>query len=198
LYATIIDPEAGARRAVRCRYNAPMLHALKLHAASVCESVTSVEAFVTRQAARLCVRYVVHGAIADLRIPDPASGGRADELWQHTCCEAFICEEDGAYYEFNWSPTTQWAAYRFAGYRAGMVNAEVGAPVITQSRAAGHFELQATIDCEPLALAGLRWRVGGTAVIEEMNGRKSYWALAHPAAQPDFHHPDGFIVELEA
>jgi hypothetical protein len=33
-------------------------------------------------------------------------------------------------------------------------------------------------------------------VIEETNGNKSYWALAHPAGKPDFHHADGFAYEL--
>ena len=33
-------------------------------------------------------------------------------------------------------------------------------------------------------------------VIEEINGRKSYWALKHPAGKPDFHHPDCFALEL--
>src|SRR3546814_3736372 len=29
-----------------------------------------------------------------------------------------------------------------------------------------------------------------SAVIEELDGTKSYWALAHPPGKPDFHHPD--------
>jgi hypothetical protein len=34
------------------------------------------------------------------------------------------------------------------------------------------------------------------AVIEDGNGRLSYWALGHPQGKPDFHHPDGFTLEL--
>jgi hypothetical protein len=33
-------------------------------------------------------------------------------------------------------------------------------------------------------------------VIEETNGAKSYWALKHPPGKPDFHHADGFVLEL--
>jgi hypothetical protein len=40
------------------------------------------------------------------------------------------------------------------------------------------------------------WHVGLSAVIEETNGRKSYWALCHPPGKPDFHHPDCFALEL--
>jgi hypothetical protein len=35
-------------------------------------------------------------------------------------------------------------------------------------------------------------------VIEETNGRKSYWALAHPPGKPDFHHSDCFALGLPA
>jgi hypothetical protein len=40
------------------------------------------------------------------------------------------------------------------------------------------------------------WRLALSAVIEETNGNKSYWALAHPSGKPDFHHKDGFAYEL--
>jgi hypothetical protein len=175
-----------------------MAQALKLHPDSICEAVTRLDVVVMRQATRLSVRYVVHGTMAALRIPAVAATSRTDELWQHTCCEAFIGTDAGVYYEFNWSPATQWAAYKFSGYRAGMANADTSAPIIAQARGEERFEMQATIDCESLGLASKHWRLGVTAVIEEMNGRKSYWALAHPPGKPDFHHADGFVMELEA
>ena len=34
------------------------------------------------------------------------------------------------------------------------------------------------------------------AVLEEKDGTKSYWALAHAADKPDFHHPDCFVAKL--
>ena len=37
-----------------------------------------------------------------------------------------------------------------------------------------------------------------SAVIEELDGTKSYWALAHPPGKPDFHHPDCFALTLGA
>jgi hypothetical protein len=33
-------------------------------------------------------------------------------------------------------------------------------------------------------------------VVEEIDDRLSYWALAHPAERPDFHHPDGFVLQI--
>jgi hypothetical protein len=36
-----------------------------------------------------------------------------------------------------------------------------------------------------------------SAIIEEEDGTKSYWALAHPReGPPDFHHPSCFVLEL--
>ena len=34
------------------------------------------------------------------------------------------------------------------------------------------------------------------AVIEEIDDRLSYWALTHPAERPDFHHPEGFVLQI--
>jgi hypothetical protein len=173
-----------------------MLHALKLHPDSVCEAVGRIDASLTRRAAHLVLRVIVHGNITALRIP-PVQIGRADRLWEHTCCEAFIQAGDEAYYEFNLSPSTQWAAYRFNGYRQGMTNAEIVAPAITVAADAAQFELQARIDCTQLPMLNAKWRAGLSVVIEEGTGRKSYWALAHTTGKPDFHHADGFVIELE-
>ena len=37
-----------------------------------------------------------------------------------------------------------------------------------------------------------------SAVIEEVDGQLSYWALTHPGERPDFHNPDGFVLDLPA
>ena len=38
--------------------------------------------------------------------------------------------------------------------------------------------------------------LGLSAVIEEQDGTKSYWALAHPDGPPDFHDPACFAASL--
>jgi hypothetical protein len=41
------------------------------------------------------------------------------------------------------------------------------------------------------------WRLGLSAVLEEKDGTKSYWALAHPNPdKPDFHLADCFTAKL--
>jgi hypothetical protein len=64
-----------------------MLHVLKRHPDSACDAVVRIDASLTRQAALLALRVIVHGNIASLKIPPAVNASRADELWQHTCCE---------------------------------------------------------------------------------------------------------------
>lgn len=143
-------------------------------------------------AGQVRLRYVVTGGIAGLVLPEAATPERADDLWKTTCFEAFAARGDGGYREFNFAPSTQWAAYDFDGYRAGMRSADVLAPRIEGRHGQAHYELHVAFD-----LPGEGpWRVGLTAVIEETDGVKSYWALKHPGGKPDFHHADGFVLEL--
>jgi len=149
--------------------------------------------------AGLLLRYVVSGRLADVRVPTIASPTRADELWKHTCFEAFICGSGVTYYEFNFAPSTQWAAYEFSGYRTGMkVVEELNAVTIAMESNADRLELRVSLSLRRLAKlpADAVWRLGVSAVIEETNGRKSYWALAHPSGKPDFHHSDCFVLAL--
>ena len=128
------------------------------------------------------------------------AAARSDGLWQHTCFEAFVRGLSGTeYYEFNFAPSTQWAAYRFSGYRSGMcVAAEISAPLIEVRSSPDCFTLQASLELDRLSDLPRRasWRLGLSAVIEDTSGCKSYWALAHPPGKPDFHHADCFAHEL--
>ncbi|HET7811102.1 MAG TPA: DOMON-like domain-containing protein [Steroidobacteraceae bacterium] len=133
-----------------------------------------------------------------LKLPAPAAPARTDGLWRHTCFELFLRDPaDGAYLEFNFSPSGQWAAYEFDGYRAGMRPLEMDAPLINPggSEAEG-FGLSALLR-QPGLWRALPVRVGISAVIEEADGTTSYWALAHPPGKPDFHHADSFALELK-
>ena len=175
-----------------------MRYTLKRHPDSLCAAVTHIEVDVARpRAGSLLLSYVVTGKIGDLLLPAVTAPAQADELWRHTCFEAFVrAVPDGSYYEFNFAPSTQWAAYRFDGYRSGMrVAAEIGAPKIEVGSTPERYTLRASLDLGGSSSAS-GWRLGLSAVIEEANGRKSYWALAHPPGKPDFHHSDCFAVEL--
>jgi hypothetical protein len=168
--------------------------ALSLHPDSRCAAVTSIEVEVAHpRPGSLLLTYVVTGTIRDLRLPPSASPARTDELWRHTCFEAFVRMPNGeAYYEFNFAPSTEWAAYRFDGYRAGMrVADEIRAPRIEVPSGAERCAVWASLE-----LGVAAGRLGLAAVIEESNGNKSYWALTHPPGKPDFHHSDCFALEF--
>ncbi len=175
--------------------------ALKIHPDTTSAAVTGIEVDVTRpRPGCMALVYAVTGKIDDLRIASRTEPARADELWKHTCFETFIRAAGGAdYYEFNFSPSTQWAAYRFSGYRAAMHIADE----IQASPDRNRTRRRRATHCRPRSnwigqncLDSEKWQLGLSAVIEELNGRKSYWALAHPPGKPDFHHSDCFAYEF--
>ncbi len=176
---------------------------LKLHPDSPCRAAVRIEVDVERpRAGQLGLRYLVTGATGDLRLPALAPSVRADELWRHTCFEAFLAAPPyPGYLEFNFAPSTQWAAYRFARYREGMNTLhDISAPAIEVEPRDGSFELRVSLALDRLAElpGGAAWRLGLSAVIVGASGQKSYWALAHPPGRADFHHADCFALELAA
>jgi hypothetical protein len=176
---------------------------LKLHPDSRCLAATRIDVDVARPGpGNLVLRYVVTGKTSVLRLPPLAAPARKDELWQHTCFEAFVgASASTAYYEFNFAPSMEWAVYRFSGYRREMsVANEAGAPRIDVQSSGARYQLQASLalDRLPGLPSDAVWCLGLSAVIEESGGRKSYWALAHPPGKPDFHHSDCLAIELPA
>jgi hypothetical protein len=169
-------------------------HALTLHPDSVCEAVDAIVVDVVRRRADvLGLRYTAFGRTADLVLPPVVASSRADGLWEHSCFEAFLAAEEGeGYSEINLSPSTQWAGYRFDGYRSGGRNANAPPPRVEVEVHEDRFELRAALH----VWATKPRRMGLSAVIEEKGGRLSYWALAHPPGAPDFHHRDCFAIEL--
>jgi hypothetical protein len=135
------------------------------------------------------------GAPAPRFVLAQGAGVRADGLWRTTCFEAFLrAEGEEPYREWNFAPSGDWAAYDFSGYRAGMASAEVAAqPYIRMEDNLTWWAVGATIS----VAAATRWQLGLSAVLEERDGTRSYWALAHPPGdKPDFHAADCFAARL--
>jgi hypothetical protein len=139
-------------------------------------------------------RYAAYGRIERLIVPERGAPVRQNNLWQTTCFEAFLMPEDGQdYLEFNFSPSTAWAAYHFSAHRAGMSQAAlIAPPEIAVAQGQDHLQLDVAVS---LHLPHDRYRMGLAAVIDE-GGRNSYWALNHPGDAPDFHHRGCFSAEL--
>ena len=153
-------------------------------------------------AATLVCRYSLHGEVGRLRVPGARAGRRADGLWEHTCFEVYVAPwVPTPYYEFNFSPSLDWAAYRFTQYRDGMAPASLArAPGLQARKSSDRLELSATVYLEGLReLATVRrLRLGLAAIVEDQAGALSYWALHHAPGNPDFHVPQAFALELEA
>jgi hypothetical protein len=173
------------------------LHTLIPHPATPPKQVEAVGVEVARHGDTLRLEYSVYPASA-VRLPVAPSTrtaeGRADGLWQATCLELFVRPSGGeGYLEFNFSPSLQWAAYAFDGYREGMRDLPAQDPALRASAVDDRYCL--AVEDLPVLPAG-PLRIALTAVIEELDGTKSYWSLAHPAGKPDFHAPENFALTL--
>lgn len=181
------------------------------HADSACAAVHSLEA--RAQALRpgmIGVEFTLTGELRAVRIPPPGPTERADELWRHTCFEAFVRRDDvPGYLEFNFSPSGAWQAYHFIGYRQDRLPALLPLPphlTVGHRERAGNAAgtddaliLEALIHLPaPFSAAPQGLRLALSAVVEHETGSLSYWALRHAPGRPDFHHPDAFALTLAA
>ena len=189
--------------------NSPTI--LTCHLSTPCAAIHQFAVRVWRDGGKLALQYRLDGDINALEIPPTSPSHRTDGLWQTTCCELFIkgvLQTDsvlkkqsvlvGGYYEFNFSPSTAWAAYAFSAYRQGMVSADLVEPVkIAVRQTAARLELDAVVNVDGLALPNTgKLHLGLSAVVQQQSGAITYWAFAHPEGKPDFHHLDGFVCEL--
>ena len=171
------------------------------HPRTVGQFVDTIEAKLTcDESRRLKLVYRINGALHRFQVPASRQPRRADGLWQHTCFEAFIKESGSSdYYEFNFSPSGEWAAYAFRSYRdGGRFDADSMDPAISVNIEDNCLVLNTAIGLDrlPVIRTATRFLIGLSAVIEASDGSLSYWALKHPAETPDFHHPDSFALEL--
>jgi hypothetical protein len=172
--------------------------ALHPHPASPHDGVSAVRVAVIPGARRLQLHYHLDGDIARLRIPPDSEPVRATELWRHTCFEAFLLRPSSTeYFEYNFSPSGAWAAYRFAAYRQGMADLTEGAaPLISCRASAASLAVAVTLDLDWLQDPFDTVRLGLTAVIEDRAQVLSYWALKHASEKPDFHRAECFVAAL--
>lgn len=142
---------------------------------------------------RLMLRYRLDGC-ERLVVPSYRGRGRGEDLWKTTCFELFLYDGDGRYREYNFSPSGQWAAYGFSGYRNLDTNLDPSqTPEIAHE--SGNTVFVQTVFLHQRELEGAQ-SAALAAVIEETEDRPSYWALEHPGLKPDFHDPYSFRIPL--
>ena len=170
------------------------------HPSTPCSYVRSVSVRVDALGdGRVVFYYQVEGNIDELELPPQRRSAHTDGLWKHTCFEAFVrAPAARGYFEFNFSPSSEWAVYRFDDYRAGMTAIEpTPAPRIICRRREDRLETDVDVHL-PMSDPQHELLLAVAAVLVDHHGNTSYWALAHPAGKPDFHHPDGFVLRLSA
>ncbi len=130
---------------------------------------------------------------------------RIPGLWEHTCFEAFFTwKKNSVYWELNLSPSGDWNLYFFKGYRQGQVEEKRVVSLIQQQTQSCSKEWIQTVEIDIRSLFGEEDKVesgssiwiGLSAVIEQLNQTKTYWAIRHTQSRPDFHSPDNFCLEL--
>ena len=183
------------------RRTKPQTVALACHPATTTTAVRSLTASARiGGAGKLAVTFTLDADMSRVSLPHTRTPARADGLWRHTCFEVFVAlPESEAYCELNFSPSGEWAIYGFVGYRRGMTPLEVRRPprIAVRPMARGLvLEAITGLDELPSPQPGSPLRAGAAAVIEEKDGRITYWALAHPAERPDFHHRLGLVLQV--
>ncbi len=151
-------------------------------------------------ALRLNARFAYEAApgealkVTPLRGPEPT---RQDGLWKATCFELFLQPEAAApsYWEVNFSPLGDWNVYALDGYREGLHEEPALEDVRAESFEVDDDSLVCSFSFEVPGPAGLimgPMRLSATAVVETLDGRKTYWATKHAGDKPDFHRSESF------
>ena len=169
-------------------------------------AIHAVAEFVWRENAALELSFSLCPKLAEdgfdlLNLPSSssskASGSsqRLDNLWLHTCFEAFLARPGEAeYWELNASPKGDWNLYRFNAYRTGgLAEPKALAPGVTFSRDRLGCRCTIEIELHPWWRHAEIPEFGLTMVVEDGSNNLSYWALSHPGNQPDFHDRRGFL-----
>ena len=126
---------------------------------------------------------------------------RIIKLWEKTCFELFIKNQNGAYLEFNFSPNFGWNCFFFNQKGEELKEWEtMQMPSTDVLLSIDHFLLVAEIKkiyfpktfFDRSNNVANNLEAGITCVIKDKLGTLSYWALAHCDTRPNFHHFDSF------
>lgn len=150
----------------------------------------------------LMLHYALAGNTEDVLLPPVSlAPSRRDELWKRTCFEFFLAIKDQpGYWEFNMSPSGNWNVYRMDAYRRVGFREEAAIsqlPFDFKKELIG-YSLDISVDLTPLTEPEHELQMAITAILQTKDGKETYWALAHPAPQADFHLRDSFILPLAA
>ncbi|MBE9059625.1 DOMON-like domain-containing protein [cf. Phormidesmis sp. LEGE 11477] len=164
----------------------------------------SITGRVTLEKDRLAIAYLLSGDLEKVAIAPLRSGSqRRDRLWEQTCFEFFLAcgptpTTNTPYWEGNLSPSGDWNVFALERYRQNSQEEEAisDLPFGVENKPDSLY-----LDLWELDISGLvgthrpLW-LGISAVIVLKTGSQTFWAIAHPSSEPDFHHPNSFVLAL--
>jgi hypothetical protein len=160
----------------------------------------TITGHVSRQNNVMSLHCSVAGKIEDMILPQQSvSPGRRDDLWNATCFEFFLAGmNQPQYWEFNLSPSGDWNVYRIDAYRRVGFREEAAISQLPFEfkRASRAYTLDVSVDLTPMFGMNQELEIAVTAVCQTKDGSETYYALCHPASQPDFHLRESFILSL--
>lgn len=164
----------------------------------------SITGTVALKGTRLSVAYRLGGDLEKVEIETIGSGGaRRDRLWEQTCFEFFLASgpkptADTPYWEFNLSPSKDWNVFALDGHRRGLREelAIAYLPVGIARVSEGICLDLREMNISSLVTVSQPLWLGVSAVVSLKTGEQTFWAIAHPRLEADFHHPDSFVLSL--
>ena len=196
---------------------------LQMHESSR-SSLSGVEVEVARSGARsLRLRWVARGTVRNIRLPKLHAIARADtkEVCRFSLFARAVGQDE--HLRLDVFPSGKWELALFAsrtGQRSEFTSGRVSQfdilerlkPLSDDKRAKlkqsgfdtlerfepSFLSISATLELKPNyeLPPETDWELGAAALIEEKNGNRSCWALAHPPGAPDLSHPDSFAIRL--
>ena len=135
----------------------------------------------------LLLGYRLSGPLRQLVISaEEASPRFTPELWQQSCFECFLRQEElKTYREWHFAPSGNWWTCLFDDYRKPARKQPPGLQpqhLKIQSRK-NILKLTTAISCSQKP----DLRIGPALILEHVDGSRSHWAMQHPGGKPNFH-----------
>lgn len=163
---------------------------------------------VMLEGTQLTIAFLLSGDLEKVAIaPSKSKAGigaaRGDRLWEQTCFEFFLAAgpkptTNTPYWEFNLSPSGDWNIFALDGYRRGLKEEDAISYLsfgVENKPESVCLDLR-DVDISRLVSLNQPLWLGVSAVIVLKTGVQTFWAIAHPRPEPDFHHPDSFVLAL--
>lgn len=150
----------------------------------------------------LTLTYKVSGDIDSLSLP-PIEGNpsRRIGLWETTCFEFFIKNSSSDdYFEFNFSPSTQWNVFIFHQIRGPLAEWETNeAPLFSLNDSPDSLQYEVKLPWSLFPEGFIEERMmlfSPTTILNLNNGQKYHFANIHPDGKLDFHRYESFTEKL--